>query len=154
VTFTITATPQNNNPITSVSVDFGDGQSVGLPGNAVTVQHVYTSPGQKQVTATATDASGASGSGSIVLIVQGTPGPTANFTITKANPATLTINVDGSSSTGSNLNYQWNFGDNTSIQNGVTTSHTYALAGPYTITLTVTDDQNRTASISKPVVVP
>jgi hypothetical protein len=156
VTFTITAAPTGTppNPITSVSVDFGDGQSVTLPGNAVTVQHAYSTAGEKRVVATATDITGASGSGSIVIIVQGTPGPTANFTIAKATPPTLTINVDGSSSTGTGLSFQWNFGDNTSLQSGVTTSHTYALAGTYTITLTVTDNQNRTATTSKQVTVP
>jgi adhesin/invasin len=88
VTFTITTTATTGNAITNMFVDFGDNQSVSLAGNAATVQHVYTSEGAKQVTATATDTSGASGSGSIVIVVGNTPGPTASFTV---NPLTGTI---------------------------------------------------------------
>jgi PKD repeat protein len=153
VTFSITATPQNNNPITNMTVDFGDGQSVSLPGNATTVQHVYGAEGSKTVTATATDTSGASGSASIVIVVGNTPGPTASFTV---NPTTGTISTnfqfDASASTGTGLNYQWNFGDSFS-GSGVTTSHTYQSTGSKTVTLTVTDNQGRTATANRTVTV-
>ena len=72
VTFTIGAT-STNGPIISVFVDFGDGSSVTLPGNATKVQHVYTvasPPLGYTVTATATDVTGASGSASTVIIVK------------------------------------------------------------------------------------
>jgi adhesin/invasin len=149
VTFVITASPQNNNPITSVSVDFGDGQSATFPGNATTVQHVYTTEGAKQVTATATDTSGATGSGSVVIVVGATPGPTASFTVNPSSgPITTTFQFNASASTGTGLTYQWDFGDGMSGPNSVTTSHMYASATPptKTITLTVTDNQGRTSA--------
>jgi PKD repeat protein len=153
VTFSITATPQNNNPITSVFVDFGDGETVNLAGNATTVQHVYTTSGSKQVTATATDTSGASGSGSTVIFVGTIAGPTASFTV---NPSTGTIGTnfqfDASASTGTGINYQWNFGDSMS-GGGVTTSHMYATTGTKNVTLTVTDNQGRTATATRTVTV-
>jgi hypothetical protein len=153
VTFAITATPTPNSAITAMSIDFGDGETRNLPGNATTVQHVYTTSGSKQVTATATDTSGASGSASTVIVVGTTAGPTASFTV---NPSSGTISTDfqfdASASTGTGLTYQWNFGDGMS-GTGVTTIHRYNTTGTKTITLTVTDNQGRTATATRQVTV-
>ena len=46
VTFTIAATPTTGNAITSITIDFGDGQRGTINGNAQTIQHVYTVAGQ------------------------------------------------------------------------------------------------------------
>jgi PKD repeat protein len=153
VTFSIAATPTSGNAITSMSIDFGDGETRSLTGNATTVQHVYTTSGSKQVTATATDTSGASGSASTVIVVGATAGPTASFSV---NPTSGTISTpfafDASASTGVGLNYQWNFGD-TMSGSGVTTTHTYATTGTKIVTLTVTDNQGRTANATRNVTV-
>jgi dipeptidyl aminopeptidase/acylaminoacyl peptidase len=55
---------------------------------------------------------------------------------------------DGSGSTDSDgtlETYAWDFGD-TSIGSGMTTSHAYTVAGTYTVTLTVTDNEGLTGS--------
>ncbi len=52
------------------------------------------------------------------------------------------INFSGSGSSdpdGDNLTYAWAFGDG-GLASGATASHTYAIAGAYLVTLTVTDD--------------
>jgi subtilisin family serine protease len=78
--------------------------------------------------------------------------PTANFTYETIE---LKANFDGTSSEdtdGNIVSYAWNFGDGSS-GSGVTTSRTYATAGTYTVTLTVTDNQGATGATSKNVTV-
>lgn len=68
--------------------------------------------------------------------------PSALFGYSIGSPNTLVVNVNGSNSvcSGSNANcdaYDWDWGDGTAHGSGVTASHTYAAAGPKSITLLV-----------------
>jgi len=64
-----------------------------------------------------------------------------------------TVTFDGSASDddGEIVSYVWDFGDG--IGDGITTSHTYAAAGDYNVTLTVTDDDGATGSDTATVTV-
>lgn len=67
--------------------------------------------------------------------------------------APLLVNFDASASRdpdGSIASYQWNFGDSATAT-GVTASHTYTTGGPFTVTLTVTDNQGATATTTRNV---
>ncbi len=69
----------------------------------------------------------------------------------------LTVAFDGSTSTGSIVNYAWDFGDgNTTSTTTPTTSYTYQTAranNPYTATLTVSDAAKNSDSCSVPITV-
>lgn len=78
--------------------------------------------------------------------------PTGAFT---ATPTDLAVAVNGSASAdsdGSIASYAWDFGDG-ATGTGATASHTYAVAGTYTVKLTVTDDKGATGVLTKPVTV-
>lgn len=69
--------------------------------------------------------------------------PTANFTSACTG---LSCDFDGTPSSdndGSIVSYAWDFGDGNS-GSGVTVSHSYAIGGTYTVTLTVTDNSGGT----------
>jgi subtilisin family serine protease len=75
-----------------------------------------------------------------------TAAPVATFTV--SCPASRgTCNFDASSSTTAITKYDWSFGDGGAATGGSPkTSRTYRAVGSYTVTLTVTDGQGRTAS--------
>lgn len=89
--------------------------------------------------------------------VQASSGPTANFTLTPLKPSVnRTAIFDASSSKAgwsSSIpgyapitSYAWNFGDGTptNTTSSNTVQHVFALAGNYTVALTVTDSVSRT----------
>jgi PKD repeat protein len=82
--------------------------------------------------------------------------PEAAFTATPATGlAPLTVSFDASSSSDSDgtlASYSWVFGDGTS-GSGQIVNHTYAAAGNYTAILTVTDNDDLTASASRVITV-
>jgi PKD repeat protein len=79
---------------------------------------------------------------------------TASFTYS-CNSLTCAFTGSGQAPSGATItNYAWSFGDGTSTSGGsATTNHTYAAAGSYPVTLTITDSAGDTASTSQTVTV-
>lgn len=149
--FNSTTSADPDGTIASRSWAFGDGQT----STAVSPDHTYATAGTYQVTLTVTDNQGATASVTHPVTVTTTPTnqtPNALFTSTTAD---LTASFDAAGSNdpdGTVASYAWTFGDGQS-GSGVTASHPYATAGTYAVTLTVTDDQGATGTISQDVVV-
>ena len=133
-------TDQTGGTITSRVWNFGDGTTA----STSTVTHVYAAAGQYTVTLTI------NGSSSVSHVVTvNAPSATlgAEFTWTPTAPTTAQFVNFFSQSTGSPTTFQWNFGDGTvsSLQSPV---KQYAVAGNYTVTLTVSRSGSASSSVS------
>jgi PKD repeat protein len=133
--------------IVSYEWNFGDGSTV----MGMDATHTYAKDGTYTITLLVTDNEGLAGSATELVTVQHQMlPPVASFTATMD---WMIVSVDGSASTdnyGPIASYDWNFGDGLT-GTGVTASHIYAVEGPYTITLTVTDSDGMTGTASKDV---
>jgi len=135
--------------IASYAWNFGDGGT----GSGATATHTYGASGTYSVMLTVTDNRGGTGvTTQPVTVTAPNVAPTASFT---ASASGLTASLDGSASSdpdGTIASYGWDFGDATTDTGG-TASHSYAAAGTYQVTLTVTDNQGAPGTVSKNVTV-
>ncbi len=134
--------------IASYGWDFGDGTT----GTGSTASHTYSTPGTYTIALTVTDNSGGTGTLSHTVTVTNTLPPVAAFT---SVPAGLKVAFDGTGSSdpdGTVASYAWDFGDGQGSADP-TPNHTYAAAGTYTATLTVTDNAGVTNAVSHDVTV-
>ena len=131
--------------------DFGDGNL----GSGVTTNHPYATSGTYTVTLTVTDNGTAADTATRTVLVN--TAPQAAFTATPStavNPgvpfafdATASTDPDGSISS-----YSWDFGDG-NLGSGVAANHPYLAPGPYTVTLTVTDNGTLNDTATRTVLV-
>ncbi|WP_230976431.1 PKD domain-containing protein [Georgenia wutianyii] len=129
---------------------FGDGASA----SGAETSHTYAQAGTYDVTLTVRDDDGATTSLTRQVTVAPVPNaaPLAAFT---SSTDGLALGVDGRGSSdedGEVVSHEWTFGDGASAS-GAETSHTYAQAGTYDVTLTVRDDDGATTSLTRQVTV-
>ncbi|MEM7374466.1 MAG: PKD domain-containing protein, partial [Bacteroidota bacterium] len=151
VAFDASASSDSDGSIQSYEWDFGDGGISTIPATA----HPYTSVGTYIATLTVTDNDGATHSTSKTIVVTApNQDPIADFSFNPGTPTTASlINFDASASNdpdGSIATYTWTFGDGNTAS-GQNPTHSYSNAGPYSVTLTVTDNQGASAFLSKTV---
>lgn len=156
------------NPIQSVRVDWGDGQSqpLGAITGPVGLTHTYSRAGGYTITATATDTGGQPGVSSVALVVAEAPLPTVSLTASP-NPVPIasngltTITVGATAATGGapirsvivrlangTVIYSGTGGGSFTYQFG-----TFPGGATYTLTAIVTDALGNTGTISSVVVV-
>lgn len=135
------------------SWNFGDPNSGPLNNsNVQNPSHVFTSAGNYTVTLIVTSQGNCTDT--ITQQVTVFPGPTPQFiatTVCVGNPTNFT---DQSTVTNGNItNWSWNFGDASPLDATQNPTHTYAAAGTYTVTLTVTSNNGCTSSSTLQVIV-
>jgi PKD repeat protein len=90
---------------------------------------------------TVSNADGSSSASKIVVVNSNAPKLTASFTSTKRDDG-LTFDFAGTATNGSaSTTYSWNFGDG-ATSTAQNPTHTYAAAGTFNVSLTVTDGAN------------
>ena len=153
VSFSSAGSTDSDGYISSYSWSFGDGSTSSSDHNPT---HTYPKEGTFTATLVVTDNGGLSSTATATVTV--TPPPNkppvaAAAALPTSGNAPLTVAFSGSASTdpdGSISSYSWSFGDCASSTEA-DPSHTYSAAGPFTATLTVTDNQG--ATNSKPLVI-
>ncbi|MDA7746491.1 PKD domain-containing protein [Psychromonas sp.] len=154
VNFDATNSSDDNN-IDSYSWDFGDGSATD---SGLTVSHTYNEVGVYTATLTVTDDAGQSTDTTTQITVEAMVDlqPVAAFTIaTTTGEAPFTTSFDASESSDDNgiTSYSWDFGSSAAIVSGVTASHTFTEVGVHTITLTVTDNNDQSNSVTQSITV-
>jgi len=146
ITFNASASYDPDGVIVSYYWDFGDG----INASSVIVDHSYVDDGNYTVALTVTDNDGATDTILATKTVLNRP-PVASFTESATTVFTgesITFNASSSyDPDGSIIEYFWDFGDGSNAS-GVTVLHSYVDDGNYTVALTVTDDDDATASTS------
>lgn len=136
--------------LTTFDWTFGDD----IVAKGVDVVHIYTNPGDYEVTLTVTDDKARSNTASQgIRINPAAVSPTTTPTVPPEGPDAVIIapsdgivgepiTFDGSQSTGPNpiVSYRWAFGDG-STADAVVVQKTYSAVGVYNVNLTVIDDQ-------------
>ena len=139
-------------PITSYSWDFGDGSPFATTPNT---NYVYAAPGTYTVTLVVQAQNGQADAEVKQAYVVVNPLPTASFT-TSGNGCTVpfAVTFTNTSTSGPGISYSWNFGNgqNSTVQNPPAV--TYASAGTFNVTLTVTNSNSGcTATTTQSIVV-
>jgi PKD repeat protein len=138
----------DDHQITHYVWNFGDG-SPEIDNSGIS--YSYAAAGTYTVTLTVFDGAGQSSTATLNVTVPNHP-PVAQFT---ASCTGLTCTFDSSASTDDDpITWrQWVFGDNSYVNNVVATSHTYAAAGTYEVTLVISDDVGRHSTATQNVTV-
>ncbi|WP_217790651.1 PKD domain-containing protein [Pinibacter aurantiacus] len=145
VTFKDESSGDGDNPILQWKWDFGDGtiQSFTAP----PFSHLYTKPGNYNITLITTDSQGCTDTvtkKNALLVSQ----PVANFRARDSLLCASTKAEFNNLSTGPQLTYLWDFGDGSTGTDGFPI-HSYPNEGAYTVSLKITDVYGCSDSLKK-----
>lgn len=134
----------NDGTVVSWDWDFGDGNT----GTGVTTDHDYTAEDTYDVTLTVTDDDDLTDSTTFQVVAGGAPDAVIDVSC-----AGLSCTFDGTNSMDAGdpvVSYDWDLGDGTTATTG-TVEHDYGAPGRYTVSLTVTDDENESTTVTREV---
>jgi PKD repeat protein len=146
--FDASASSDPDGTIVGYAWDFGDGTA----GTGAAPSHVYTAPGTYVVTLTVTDSDGDTAGFHASITVAG---PLAQFTAPAAQLEDTLLSFSAANpgpSAAGPVTDEWSFGDGTTAS-GATATHAYTISGIYPVTLTVTDANDDTMTVTHTVTV-
>ncbi len=130
--------------------DYGDNTT----SNESNLTHTHTYEGNGTYTVTLTVSDGKDNDTWTENIEIGNVAPSIDFVAINETGLMLFLQDISTDSDGTIVLREWNFGDGTSDSTeDVYITHTYTEAGTYTISLTITDDDGATATMSKDVII-
>lgn len=144
------AASSDDGSIVAFDWDFGDGATA----SGERVSHRYQSAKIFTVLLVVTDDQGATATASQAVSVGTGKSPTASFVFSPSSPSPgQSVRFDASSSSdpdGEIVEYRWDWGDGSSptITSGAIANHTFATSGTFTVTLTVRDNADNTATVT------
>jgi PKD repeat protein len=145
--FDASASTDSDGAVTSYAWDFGDGGS----GSGSLAQHDFRTSGARQVSLTVTDDEGASTTVTHeVSVTRANTAPVAQFS---SSCTFLECDFDATASSdpdGTIASYAWEFGDGGTGAD-VTSHHGFSSTGTRDVTLTVTDNDGTSTSLTKQV---
>lgn len=149
ISFSAAGSADPDGSIVGYSWNWGDQSAAGT---GPSPSKTYTSAGTYTATLTVTDDDGGTDTDQATVTVSGggggnqPPVAEANGPYSGQTGSAITFSAAGSSDPdGTIASYSWNFGDNTTGA-GATVNKIYAVPGTYTVTLTVRDNGNLTAT--------
>lgn len=126
-----------------------DGDGSYDDGDGVTIEYTYEKYGDYDVKLRVTDNNGETDTAEMTIIVNEGDKPTATVDVTLEEGDILYVGKEylfnaenPSSPNGSVTNYEWDFGDGSSVTKNRSASHTYDAPGNYTIALELKDEDN------------
>lgn len=145
--------PANGRTITNYGWNLGDGRTA----SGYTIARSYPNIGVYIVTLRVTDDAGATATATQSVNVT-SPTPVASFTVSPSPPTVggnVTFNASASTGPSTISTYSWSFGSGSSpaTASGQVVNTTYSTTGAKAVTLTITDSQGRTASVTQTVTV-
>jgi PKD repeat protein len=148
-------TDENINTVT-YSWNYGTGQGTGS--GAVPPVKTFTAPGTFTVTLSARDEWNNIGTATqTITITEPTDNVAPNAVISEPSCSALVCNFSSAASVdpnvGDTFTRVWTWGDGTPVTTTTSPSHTFALAGTYTVALTVTDGWGKATTVTREVTV-
>ncbi len=146
---TITCAGSGNEPLT-IEIDPGDG----VYRQGSTLIWSYSNTGEYTARCRVIDADGDTATDSAIINVHQNLAPIADFSYSPIQPSVNELIVFNASNSydadGEITDYYWDFGDGITTTGRIVT-HSYAMEGDYTVTLTVVDNDGATSSVHKTI---
>lgn len=124
----------SNGTNVSYAWDFGDGST----GAGQPISHVYPALGEYTATVTATNGAGTSVS-TTQLEIEDAVVTGLDFSSDNPTPIGQVTTLTATISSGTNVQYQWDFGDGT-FGSGEVVTHTFPSVGPFSVKVTASND--------------